>query len=134
MQPAYCEDLQPGQTCLTRAVTLTQSWIIASALRFDPQPIHSDAVPAREGAFGGDIASGLRTLALACRLIQQTRRWMTATLGSPGIGELRRFKPVRPGDTLHVLAEIRGGDPRTPSRSGGRCCSITWCTTRLGNR
>jgi acyl dehydratase len=37
-----------------------------------------------------------------------------ASLGAPGVDELRWLKPVRPGDTIHVVVQI--ADKR-PSRS-----------------
>ncbi|MFL5333227.1 MAG: MaoC family dehydratase N-terminal domain-containing protein [Geminicoccaceae bacterium] len=51
---------------------------------------------------------------VAFRLVYQERVINTASLGSPGLDELRWPRPVRPGDTLRVaghVVEVR------PSRS-----------------
>ena len=114
MDDFYFEDLQVGQRYTSAGITLTESSMVDFALSYDPQPIHIDAHSAAAGPFGGLIASGIQTLALACRLIQLTKPWVRTCLGSPGIDELRWLKPVRAGDTLHVVTEIR--DVR-PSRS-----------------
>ncbi len=36
-----------------------------------------------------------------------------ASLGSPGMDEVRWLAPVRPGDTLHVEAEVKEVRPST---------------------
>ena len=55
----YLDDLEPGAPFETRAKTLSEAEILDFAFRYDPQPFHIDAEGAKEGPFGGLIASGL---------------------------------------------------------------------------
>ncbi len=114
MTERYFDDFRVGETFVTRGVTLQESQIIDFALLYDPQPFHIDKTAAAESLYGGLIASGFQTLALSFRLFYQEGIINHCSLGSPGFDELRWLKPVRPGDTLHVVAEVL---EMTPSRS-----------------
>jgi acyl dehydratase len=102
----YLEDFKAGDEFRSPGITLTEAQIIDFALAFDPQPFHLDATAAAAGPFGGLIASGFHTAALSFRLFWQTGVLGDASLGSPGFDELRWLKPVRPGDTLRVVARV----------------------------
>jgi acyl dehydratase len=102
----YLEDFKAGDTFTSPGVTITEAQIIDFALTFDPQPIHLDVTAAAAGPFGGLIASGFHTAALTFRLFWQTGVLGAESVGSPGLDELRWLKPVRPGDTLHVVAKV----------------------------
>jgi acyl dehydratase len=95
-------------------MTLTEADIIDFARAWDPQPFHIDAEAARASPFGGLIASGFQTLAAGFRVLYQTGFLVDASLGGPGIDELRWTAPVRPGDTLSTIATVK---EVTPSRS-----------------
>ena len=110
----YLDDFKVGDRFQGRGYTFTEADIIDFALRYDPQPIHIDAVAAKEGPFGGIIASGFQTFAMVFRLLYQTGWISSSSLGGPGAENLRWLQPVRPGDTLRAYAEIK--DAR-PSRS-----------------
>ncbi|MFZ4652375.1 MAG: MaoC/PaaZ C-terminal domain-containing protein, partial [Rubrivivax sp.] len=56
--------------------------------------------------FGRLSASGWHTAAMAMRMICDDHLLQTASLGSPGIDQLRWIKPVYPGDTLSVRLEV----------------------------
>ena len=103
----YLDDFKPGDRFEGRGYTFTDSEIIDFALRYDPQPIHIDIEAAKEGPFGGLIASGFQTMAIVFRLIYQTGWFSSASLGGPGMDNLRWHKPVRPGDTLRAFAEVK---------------------------
>ena len=107
MSSLYFEDLQAGFRFETRSATLSEAQIIDFAFQYDPQSIHIDVHAAARSPFGGIIASGLHTMAVACRLIQQDKPWAGAGLGSPGIDDARWLQPVRPGDSLRVVVEVR---------------------------
>ena len=107
VEQKYFDDFSVGDRCVTGGITLTDSDIINFALRYDPQPFHLDANAASESAFGGLIASGYQSLALCFRLFIQTGILTEASMGSPGIDELRWLSPVRPGDTLHTSIEVK---------------------------
>ena len=102
----YFEDFKAGDEITSPAATVTDAQIIDFALTFDPQPFHIDVTAATQGVFGGLIASGFHTLALTFRLFYQTGALVDGSIGSPGLDELRWLKPVRPGDTLHVVARV----------------------------
>jgi acyl dehydratase len=74
-----------------------------------------DVEAAKEGPFGGLIASGIQTLAIGVRMMIQAQVFAPdASMGSPGMDELRWLKPVYPGDTLRMRGEVL---ETTPSRS-----------------
>src|SRR5262249_28725669 len=70
------------------------------------RPIHVDHERAVQGPFGALIASGGHTTAMMMRLIVDNFLPKSASLGSPGIDELRWLRPVRPGDVLSVRLSI----------------------------
>jgi acyl dehydratase len=85
---------------------MNEADIIAFAEKYDPQPFHVDAAGAKDGPFGGLIASGWHTTSMMMR--QLVEHWVSpeSSLGAAGIDEIRWPKPVRPGDTLNVRATI----------------------------
>ena len=98
----YFEDFKPGEVLELGHHTITRDEIVAFARQFDPQPFHLDEDAARATIFGGLIASGWHTGSLMMRLLCDGVIADTASLGSPGIDEMRWIKPVRPGDTLSL--------------------------------
>ena len=106
MDALYFEDFKPGDRFESAGKTLSEAEILDFAWRYDPQPIHMDKVAAEAGPYGGLIASGFQTLLTSFRLLWQTNLLDAASLGSPGIEELKWTKPVRPGDTLHTVIEV----------------------------
>ena len=102
----YFDDFKVGDELTSPGVTITEAQIIEFALTFDPQPFHVDVTAAERSMFGGLIASGFHTAALTFRLLWQTGALNDGSIGSPGLDELRWLKPVRPGDTLHVVAKV----------------------------
>jgi acyl dehydratase len=102
----YLDDFTPGSTFETEGKTLSEAEILDFALKYDPQPFHMDVEAAKDGPFGGLIASGIHTLAIGLRMMLQAQVFAPgASLGSPGLDELRWVKPVRPGDTLRLTGE-----------------------------
>lgn len=110
----YLDDLKVGDRFPGRSATLTEAMIIDFALTYDPQPFHIDVEAAKRSNYGGLIASGFQTLSLAFRLFYQTGVITSASLGGPGMDELRWLRPVRAGDTIRSEAVVR---EVTPSRS-----------------
>ena len=102
----YFEDYAPGAVFEYGAIPVTEAEILEFARRFDPQYIHTDRERAAEGPFAGLIASGWHTAAMMMRLIVDNFLPKHASLGSPGIDELRWLKPVRPGDMLSVRLSV----------------------------
>ena len=110
----FLDELSVGDRFDSKGMTLTEADIVGFAREWDPQPFHIDAEAAGRSHFGGLIASGFQTLALAFRMFYQTGVIVDANLGGPGMDELRWLMPVRPGDTLRVAAEVK---EIVPSRS-----------------
>lgn len=81
--------------------------IIDFAQRFDPQPFHTDSELAKKSVHGGLIASGWHTVCLAMRLLVDNFVSRVASIGSPGVDEIRWLKPVRPGDELSIRVTIK---------------------------
>jgi len=106
VKPRYFEDFVRGERVVTQGITFTDANIIDFGLRFDPQPLHIDKIAAEQGFYGGLIASGWQVAALSFRLFWQSGFIYGGSLGSPGIDDLRWLKPVRPGDTIFVEAEV----------------------------
>jgi acyl dehydratase len=104
--PRYFDDYAPGTTYDCGSVSVDQAEMISFATKFDPQPFHVDPEAAARGPFGGLIASGWHTAALVMRQLVEHYVSAEATLGSPGLDEIRWPFPVRPGDTLRVRATV----------------------------
>ncbi len=102
--PRYFDDYLPGTSYDCGNVSVSEAEIISFATQFDPQPFHVDPGAAARGPFGGLIASGWHTAALVMRQLVDHYLSAEASLGSPGLDEMRWPDPVRPGDTLRVRA------------------------------
>ncbi|MCL4294216.1 MAG: MaoC family dehydratase [Anaerolineae bacterium] len=102
----YFEDYVAGSVHEFGPIAVEEAEVIAFARRFDPQPFHVEPEAAQQTVFGGLIASGWHTASLMMRLIVDHYLSKVASLGSPGIDELRWLKPVRPGDALSVRVTI----------------------------
>jgi len=102
----YFEDFAPGQVLELGSRTISRESMLAFAREFDPQPFHVDEEAARRSIYGGLLASGWHTCSLWMRILCDGLLTDTASLGSPGIDELRWLKPVRPGDTLSVRMTV----------------------------
>ncbi|MBJ6764781.1 MaoC family dehydratase [Myxococcaceae bacterium JPH2] len=110
----YFEDFEVGEVSECGPHVVTREEILAFAKQFDPQPFHVDDEAARQSIFGGIIASGWHTAAICHRLVVEGLLGKAASMGSPGVDELRWLKPVRPGDALSVRVELLEA---IPSRS-----------------
>ena len=111
----YWEDFRVGETVAMGSHTFVVDEMIAFARKFDPQPFHIDPVAARDSYFGGLIASGWHTCAIAMRLLCDNYINRSASLGSPGIENVRWLKPVHAGDTIsyrRVVLEARPSNSR----------------------
>jgi acyl dehydratase len=100
----YFDDYPPGVRIDCGSVSVSEAEILSFAAEFDPQPFHVDPAAAARGPFGGLVASGWHTAALVMRQFVDYYLPAEASLGSPGLDEIRWPEPVRPGDTLRVHA------------------------------
>ncbi len=117
MKQGYFEDFSVGESFRTQGVSLTEADIIDYAMRYDPQPFHTDRVAAGESIYGGIIASGWHVGGLAFRMFVQAGV-IAGSMGSPGMDEVRWHAPVRPGDTIYLTAEVT--ESRASSSRGDR--------------
>lgn len=102
----YFEDYVPGSVHIFGHVVVEESEIIDFAKRFDPQPFHMNPELAGLSMYRGLIASGWHSAGLMMRLFVEHYLSHVASLGSPGVDELRWLKPVRPGDTLSLRITV----------------------------
>lgn len=100
------EDLRVGEKKTTARYTMSEDEILEFARKYDPQPMHIDKAIAAEGPFGGIIASGWHTAAVAMRLVADAAVFGTGEVLGVGVEDLAWPKPVRPGDTLEAEIEI----------------------------
>jgi len=111
----WWEDFVVGERTEMGRHTFSEREIVEFARSFDPQPFHIDPVAAREGFFGGLIASGWHTCSIGMRLMVESYVNKSKSLGSPGLDNIRWLNPVRPGDTLtytRILLESRASASR----------------------
>jgi len=92
----YFEDLYIGQKISIGPIYVTKKDIIDFAKKFDPQPFHIDEEKAKNSLFGGLCASGWHTCALYMRMLYDSFLIDLASLGSPGMNEIRWIKPLFP--------------------------------------
>ena len=102
----YWDDIKEGDVVELGSRTLDKERMVAFAREFDPQPFHTDEKAAEASIWGGLIASGWLTGSTLMRLFHDGFLKDTASMGSPGLDELRWLKPVRPGDTLTVRLTV----------------------------
>jgi acyl dehydratase len=102
----YFEDYLVGSVHEFGSIAVEQDEVIAFAKCFDPQVFHTDPESAKNTIFNGLIASGWHTAGLMMRLFADHFLSKVASLGSPGVDELRWNKPVRPGDELSVRVTV----------------------------
>jgi acyl dehydratase len=111
----YWEDFKAGEVLQLGEKRVDKEEIIAFAKQFDPQPFHVDEAAAKASMYGGLIASGWHTVALVMRMMCDSYMLDSASLGSPGVENLKWLKPVRPGDTLRAqrtTLEVRASASR----------------------
>lgn len=99
-------DFHPGQVIEAGPYLVTEAEVLQFARAYDPQWFHTDAEAAAEGPFGGLIASGWHTSAIAMRLVTEAALVGSESFASPGLAYLKWPHPVRPGDALRLRAEV----------------------------
>jgi acyl dehydratase len=134
MKPAFrfFEDFKVGARFQSPGeIAVSGERIKAFAAEFDPQPFHLDDDAGPETFFGGLVASGWHTAAVAMRLI------VDSDLGLGGLGagvcveSMRWPVPVRPDDRLRlegIVTEAR------PSRSRSDRGIVKFQTTVYNQR
>ena len=99
-------DFHVGQVIEAGPYEVLETEVIGFASAYDPQWFHTDAEAAFRSRFGGLVASGWHTCAIAMRLIVDTALHGSESFASPGIAYVRWPRPVRPGESLHLRATV----------------------------
>jgi acyl dehydratase len=121
----YWEDFPVGAVREFGAMTVTREAMLAFARDFDPQPFHLDDAAAAQSLFGRLAASGWHTCAMAMRMMCDAYLLEAASMGSPGIENLRWLKPVFAGDTLRMRSIVLAARPMN-SRPGVGLVRTQW--------
>ena len=104
--PVYFDDFIPGMVREFGRYTVTANEIVEFASKYDPQPFHVDAEAAKSSIYGGLIASGWMTCAIAMRMACEEFVLKAASMGSPGVDQIRWKQPVRPDDVLRMRVMV----------------------------
>lgn len=101
------EDFEVGEMVLTRGRTVDMGDLTAFAgLTGDHYPLHVDEEYAKGTRFGTRIAHGPLIFAFAVGLVGMSGFYGNAIVALVEVKSLRALKPVVPGDTVNVVAEV----------------------------
>jgi acyl dehydratase len=85
---------------------VTAEEIRGFAAEFDPQPMQLDEAAAARSMLRGLAGSGWHLCSIIMRMMFDGFIGRTASLGSPGVNELRWLAPFRPGDDIMLDIEV----------------------------
>jgi acyl dehydratase len=100
------EDFPPGHFGTFGPRHVTREEILAFAAEFDPQPMHLDEQAASRSMLKGLSASGWHLCSIMMRMMVDGFAGRSASLGSPGVNEVRWLAPLRPGDDLTLDIDV----------------------------
>lgn len=122
------EDFPPGRFGTFGPRHVSRDEILAFAAEFDPQPMHLDEEAAAKSMLGGLSGSGWHLCSLMMRMMADGFITRAASLGSPGVDEVRWLSPLRPGDDLTLDVDVIEA---RPSNSRPRLGIVKFkCTAR----
>jgi len=130
----YFEDFPVGMAVELPGPTLTGESILEYARRYDPQPFHVDEDAAKHSIFGGLIASGWHTTALFMGMFVRGILLDSASLGSPGVEEIRWTAPVHPGDSLTGRVTVTDVQPSQTNPTRGTVFTTSEVFNQDGER
>jgi acyl dehydratase len=112
------EDFEPGQTFELGSRRISSDEIVEFARLWDPQPFHVDERRAADGPFAGLVASGWHQCVIWMRLYVDAILGDAASMGSPGVEEIRWLAPLRPGTLVAARLTVLEKAPssRRPDR------------------
>ncbi len=105
-QKLYFEDFQAGAINQYGPRLITREEMVAFAAEFDPQPMHLDEEAGRASMLGGLAASGWHTCCLMMRLAADGFILNSASMGAPGVDEVRWLAPLRPGRQITLRTTV----------------------------
>jgi acyl dehydratase len=100
------EDFPPGRFGTFGPRHVTREEILCFAAEFDPQPMHLDEEAAQQSLLKGLSGSGWHLCSIMMRMMVDGFMGRAASLGSPGVNEVRWLAPLRPGDDLLLDVEV----------------------------
>jgi acyl dehydratase len=100
------EDFPPGHFGQFGPRRVSREEMVAFAAEFDPQPMHLDEEAASRSMLKGLSGSGWHLCSIMMRMLFDFYIGRTASLGSPGVNELRWLAPLRPDDELMLDVEV----------------------------
>ena len=100
------EDFPVGRLGTFGPRHVSREEILEFAGEYDPQPMHLDEEAAKKSMLRGLAGSGWHLGALMMRMMCDGFILRTASLGSPGVNELRWLAPFRPGDDLMLDVDV----------------------------
>jgi acyl dehydratase len=100
------EDFPPGRLGTFGPHHLSREDILAFAAEFDPQPMHLDEEAAKRSMLNGLAGSGWHLCSIMMRMMFDGFIGRTASMGSPGVNEVRWLAPLRPGDDLLLDIDV----------------------------
>lgn len=113
----YWQDFEVGEVIETAPRTIDGGDVsLFAGLSGDFNPLHVNAVGAKNGAFGERIAHGLLTLAVTSGQINQTALLVGTAIGMLGLDKIRFSHPVRFGDTIFTSVKVT--EARASSKAG----------------
>jgi acyl dehydratase len=100
------EDFPPGHFGQFGPRRVTRAEMLAFAAEFDPQPMHLDEEAASRSMLQGLSGSGWHLCSIMMRMMVDGFVGRSASLGSPGVTELRWLAPFRPDDELTLDIDV----------------------------
>jgi acyl dehydratase len=127
-QQKFGDDFRLGEVYRTPRITVTEAHVVAWAgLTGDFYPLHMDAVYAKASQFGERLAHGPLIFGLAVGLVSLAGFGGDAAIAWLGVDNLRMVEPVKIGDTITVVVEVRDQQPTSNPKKGIQ----TWLYTVL---
>src|SRR5215467_247639 len=100
------EDFPPGRVGTFGPRHVTRDDILEFAAEFDPQPMHLDEAAAAKSMLQGLAASGWHLCSIMMGMMADGFIARAASLGSPGVNEVRWLVPLRPGDDITLEVDV----------------------------
>lgn len=130
-QRKYGDDFKIGDIYRTARITVTETHVVNWAgLTGDFYPLHMDKVYAEATQFGERLVHGPMIFALAVGLVAQAGFGEDSVIAWLGVDALRMHAPVKIGDTITTVVEVKEQKPTSNPQKGVQ----TWLYTVQNQR
>lgn len=130
-QRKYGDDFKLGDVYTTPRITVTETHVVNWAgLTGDFYPLHMDRVYAEATQFGERLVHGPMIFALAVGLVAQSGIGQDAVIAWLGANNMRMKAPVKMGDTITVVVQVKEQKPTRDRKRGVQ----TWLYTVRNQR